>query len=360
VTTIAVPSLTDGTAYTFTVTAVNAIGGTESVQSTPVTPAVVVAAPPSGGGGGGGGFPTTTATNPTTNTGVIRIAGSDRYETAVAVSQTEFPNGKADAVVLATGDSYPDALVGTALATSKNAPLLLTTGQKLPTATADELGRVLPMGKTVYILGGTSAVPASVADQLTNLGYTVVRYGGATRFATAVQVADALGDPTTVLLATGTDFPDALSAGVAAAKVGGVVLLTDGTTLPTETSGYLSSHPGTAYAIGGPAAAADPSATAISGADRYATTEAVAAKFFTTPSTFGVATGLTFPDALAGGALLAHNGAPLLLSSPSALPTGVTSYITSVKAGATSAYVFGGTNAISTNVETAIGTAIGS
>jgi len=145
-------------------------------------------------------------------------------------------------------------LVAAPLAAAKNAPLLLTVGTSLPAVSKTELQRVLPTGGKVYILGGTGAVPATVASELTDLGYQVVRYGGADRFATAVQVADALGDPSTVLLATGTNFPDALSAGVAAAKAGGTVLLTNAATLPSATSSYLAAHGKTVYAIGGPAA----------------------------------------------------------------------------------------------------------
>src|SRR5664279_2907372 len=200
-----------------------------------------------------------------------RLSGSDRFGTAVAVSKAEFPTGGAGAVVLARGDDYPDALVGAPLAAARNAPLLLTSGSSLPAAIKAEIQRVLAPGKTVYVLGGSSAVPASIETELTGLGYVVTRYSGANRFATAVKVADALGDPGVVLLATGTNFPDALAAGVAAVKAGGVVLLTNGSTLPAETSAYLSAHPGTVYAIGGPAAAADPAATAIVGADRFDT-----------------------------------------------------------------------------------------
>ncbi len=288
----------------------------------------------------------------------VRLAGSDRYGTAVATSQAEFPSGGAGAVVLARGDAYADALVGAPLAAVKNAPLLLTTGTQLPAVTAAELQRVLATGSTVYVLGGTSAVPASVATQLTGLGYTVVRYGGATRYATAVAVADALGDPTTVLLATGLNFPDALAAGPAAAKAGGVVLLTAGSALATETSSYLNAHGTTVYAVGGPAAAADPAAVALSGSDRYATAAKVATTFFSGPTTVGVATGENFPDALSGGAFLAHLGAPLVLADTNAVPSATTSYLQSVNASVTAADLFGGSAVLSAGVQTTIGEAI--
>jgi putative cell wall-binding protein len=174
-----------------------------------------------------------------------------------------------------------------------------------------------------------------------------------------VQVADALGDPTTVLLATGTNFPDALSAGVAAAKAGGTVLLTNGATLPSATSSYLAAHGKTVYAIGGPAAQADSNATGLVGSDRYATSIAVAEKFFTGPSSVGVASGMAFPDASSGGALLAHAGMPLVLSASGSLPNPVSAYLSSVKSSVGSAYLFGGSGALAVAVQTAVGSALG-
>jgi len=290
---------------------------------------------------------------------VGRAAGADRIATAVAVSQDSFPAGNAGAVVLARADDYPDALVGGPLAAAKNAPLLLTEGSTLPAATATELKRVLVAGGTVYVLGGTSAIPASVATQLTGLGYSVVRYSGADRYATAVAVAKALGSPTTVLLATGTNFPDALAAGPAAAHVHGAILLTDGPTVPTATARYLAGAHVT-YAIGGPAAAAVPSATAILGADRYATAAAVATKFFPTSAVAGVATGASFPDALAGGAQLALMGGPLLLSSLASVPASTTNYLNADHGSLTNVYVYGGAAVLGTTVISQLTAAFGS
>jgi putative cell wall-binding protein len=278
----------------------------------------------------------------------------------VAISQTEFPTGGAGAVVLARGDNYPDALVGASLAAAKNAPVLLTVGSSIPDSTNSEVQRVLAPGGTVYILGGVASVPDSVATQLTGLGYHVVRYAGVNRYSTAVLVADSLGDPSTVLLASGTNFPDALSAGAAAAKVGGVVLLTSGSILPPETSSYLSAHATTVYAIGGPAAAAYPAATPLIGVDRYATSVAVAQRFFSSPTAVGIASGAAFPDALAGAALLAQPGAPLVLVAPTSLPTVVHDYLVSVKGSVTATDIFGGSSALSASVQTAIAAALAS
>ncbi len=53
-----------------------------------------------------------------------RIAGIDRYETAVKACRSAFPT--ASAVVVASGENFPDALAGAGLAGAYDAPLLLT------------------------------------------------------------------------------------------------------------------------------------------------------------------------------------------------------------------------------------------
>jgi putative cell wall-binding protein len=260
--------------------------------------------------------------------------------------------------VLARSDDYPDALVGIRFAAAKNAPLLFSNGGSLNTPTQAEIQRVLPAGGTVYLLGGTAAIPTSVATTLTVLGYAVQRLGGADRFDTALAVAAALGNPATVLLATGTNFPDALAAGPAAAHVDGVVLLTDGAVLPAAVRAYLNAHRGVVYAVGGPAVAADPAATALMGADRYATAVAVAALFIA-PNKLGIASGVTFADALSGGAFLAHVDGPLLLSSPTTLPSSTADYLKTVRLTVLASTLFGGPMALASTVATAVGVALG-
>jgi hypothetical protein len=280
---------------------------------------------------------------------VDRIAGSDRFATAVAVSVSTFPaTASASAVVLASGDSYPDALVGVTLTASLNAPLLLTSGATLPSVTKNEIVRVLPAGGTVYLLGGTASVPNSIASQLSALGYHATRYAGTDRFGTALAVAAALGNPTTVMLVDGSTFADALAAGPAAAHVHAAVLLTNGSSLPAVDAAYLAAHHGTVYGIGTAGHTADPAAIPVFGVGSSSSTSAaVAAKFFPAPTAVGVATSASFPDALAGGAQVAHLGGPLLLNAPGAIDNQVASYLTAHAPTITVARIYGGTSGIS-------------
>lgn len=318
-------------------------GGTLTALLPDVTIAIQ-ASSGGGGGGGGGAFG---------HPDLTRVAGADRIATSIAASQAAFPKANsARAAVLARADSFADALPGTPLAATEGGPLLLTNTTALPAATVDELNRVLPLGDTIYLLGGTSAISANVQTQLTSMGYSVTRLAGADRFATAVAVAGALNNPTTVFEADGTNFPDALSAGSAAAQQGAAVLLTSGGAQSAATAGYLSAHPSVRYAVGGPAAKADPGATPLVGADRFATSVLVATKFFNAPLSVGLASGMNFPDALSGGAVTANHGGPILLvPSSGTVPAGSTSYLTKTAAvSASSAWLFGGTASVNDSV----------
>lgn len=288
----------------------------------------------------------------------LRVSGADRIATAIASSENQyFASQSARAVVLTRADDFPDALAGTPLAAKVGGPLLLTSRNGLDAAVKAEILRVAPLGSSVYILGGPSAVSSDVDKAVTTLGDVPTRVYGADRFATAVAIADQLGDPSTVFEATGLNFPDALAAGPAAVVTGGAILLTAGPKQSPATAAYLATHSaGPRYALGGPAAAADPSAQAFIGTDRYDTAAQVADQFFPTAATIGVATGTAFPDALAAGYSLGAKQAPLLLvPSAGALPSPVITEMLFDFATERDAVVFGGTTAVSDGVAGQVG-----
>ncbi|HUQ40255.1 MAG TPA: cell wall-binding repeat-containing protein [Acidimicrobiales bacterium] len=303
---------------------------------------------------------TTYSSGPVKISPVERIAGADRISTAIAAADAAFAPDTAGAVVLARHDNFPDALAGTPLAGAKDAPLLLTPPSGLDGRVETAVRRLLPAGRTVYLLGGEGALSASVADRVRAMGYAVVRFSGADRYETAARIAEGIGTVGDVFLTTGTNFPDALGAGAAAAKVKGALVLTNGTTVPPATSAYLAGRPGVRrWAVGAPAAQADPTATAISGANRYDTSALVAERFFTNPRTAGVASGANFPDALAGGSHAAKLGGPLVLSPPEGLTTRVRDYLAANRASIVTAYLYGGPAALSDNVLQGVESAVG-
>ena len=300
----------------------------------------------------------------------VRIFGPDAIATSLWISSSEYPvDGSAQAVVLARSDFFSDALAGGPLAVSVHAPLLITPGTPvsgvIDPRVLTEIERVLPAGQTVYVLGGPQALPTSIEGTLQDAGYNVVRLAGKNLFGTATAIADQLGNPDTVFEATGTNFADALSAVPAAVQAGGAILLTDGPQQAPETAAYLALHPANSrFAIGGPlaAAGADPSAVPVWGQDLYDTSAAVATTFFPSATTFGIATGASYEDALSGGVFMStdHHVGPMLLVAPEVpLPDAIEQYLHAYVWG-TRGYVFGGPLAVSNAVFDAVTAAINS
>ena len=251
----------------------------------------------------------------------VRIAGSNRYETAVQVSETGWPEGAA-AVVLASGLNFPDALAGVPLAHHLGAPVLLNPRESIHTATRKELERLNP--EQVIILGGTAAISGNVEEELSNMGLAVERIGGSNRFETAALIADRLSelvDFESVFIAGGSNFPDALAAASYAAFQGVPVLLSGSDSLPESTALAIESLGIESTVVaGGPGAIKDsvlfslPNPARIYGADRYQTALQLAAEYLPGDADkIYFATGLDFPDALAGSVLAAGKKSGILL-----------------------------------------------
>jgi len=170
--------------------------------------------------------------------GAMRVSGADRYETAAAISAAFFPS--AVSVLVASGANFPDALAGGPAAAQLDAPLLLVRPNEVPAATRAELQRLGPV--QIFVLGGTGAVSEAVKAELSLLASQGAwRIGGADRYATAAAIADAVfQSSSSVMLASGANFPDALSGGPAAARLGGPLLLVQGSVMPQSTRAALA------------------------------------------------------------------------------------------------------------------------
>jgi putative cell wall-binding protein len=162
---------------------------------------------------------------------VKRIGGDNRYETAAYVAK-EIPSTKA---VVANGKNFPDALAVAPYASKNSIPILLTEKDSLPDATKKAL-----TGKAnTIIVGATGAVSESIENQLPS----PVRYGGINRYETAKLIVEnlALGK-NTGYVATGKNFPDALSGSVLAAKNNSPILLVSDNSIPSPTKSLLMGY----------------------------------------------------------------------------------------------------------------------
>ncbi|MFI6583687.1 cell wall-binding repeat-containing protein [Embleya sp. NPDC050493] len=304
------------------------------------------------------------AWQPTRKNTVNRVGGRTAVETATAASAELWADkgvadGRlpADAVVLTRNDYYGDGLVGVPLAAAKKGPLLLTDRNSLSASAETEIRRILPAGKTVYLLGDSTALFEPVAARVRALGYNAVWLGGRTQYETAIAIADATNpNPKNILFATGLEYYDALSAGPAAASNDAVVLLTDGNRLPSSVQAYLSRHPNAdVFGIGDPAAEAlyldgDRDYYSISGRTAIETATETAKQMFYPPTGAGVATMRSFHDAMSGGAVMASIHAPILLSDPDRLNWATQDYLRGNSASVNYALILGDEGALSSSV----------
>ncbi|QBE49428.1 cell wall-binding repeat-containing protein [Leucobacter triazinivorans] len=259
-----------------------------------------------------------------------RVAGVDRYATAVAVSRQTY--GSASTVVLARGDDFADALSAGPLAAALDAPILLAKpdGRLTP----DTVAEIARLGATKALpVGGTGAIPDAIAGELPpGVSLDPHRPQGSNRYETSVAVAERLeaelgGTPRDTFAATGRDFADAIAAVPAAVMTKRAIVLYDDTAAARTAKAYLEAR--SVDALGGPALTALRAAglqptRSIVGSDRFDTAEQIGLTYFGKTAYAYIAPGMDFPDGLAAGVLAGRTGSPLLLSRPTALTSPTT------------------------------------
>ncbi|MBN2404076.1 MAG: cell wall-binding repeat-containing protein [Coriobacteriia bacterium] len=178
---------------------------------------------------------------------VTRIGGRDRYETAALIAEHVIANSEFEGnVFIARGDQFADALAASPVAYANRMPILLVGPQMLPTSTVEVLYDYDVSGAAV--LGANEAVDVRVESGIQlSLGVPTERIGGRDRYETAALIArwasDAgLAEFSTVGVATGQDFPDALCGGPGIGTRGGVLLLTAPDALSPAAASELTDH----------------------------------------------------------------------------------------------------------------------
>lgn len=311
------------------------------------------------------------------------MAGADRYATALEISRHTYGSGSRDAVVLATGRNYPDALSAAALAGAADAPILLVDGKAASVSDPVRLEiERLTAGRpsvTVYIMGGTNAVSRGVEDSLVRglPGARMVRVAGATRYDTAVEAARRVraitGQPLErAFIVSGRDHADALLAGPVAFAKRWPVLLHDGTAAGDRRIMDVADEVRvvSAFVVGTEAAVPAGSVAALDdhfagdveriadAAEPYARSVQVAEwsvrEGYASWSTVGIASGERFPDALVAAPCVGRCGAPLLLTRPTTLEQATAGALAANKSSVTAIKYFGGPLAVSHDVRSQI------
>ena len=258
---------------------------------------------------------------------VKRIAGDDRYHTSLRVGRELKKVMKVkdfNAVVVANGDNYADALSGAYLAKVKNAPLILVNENNMEQAKKfiydhlNKRSRKWQAKSQVYLLGGERVVPEAMKTELEEY-FDIKRIAGSDRFETNLKILKEAnvrsGD---LLVCSGVGYADSL----AASASGKPIMLVDDMLSDEQKKLIKSLDSGNVTIIGGYKSVNSNIENAcksltptirIYGEDRYKTSLAIAKHFFKNSKSAVFAYGDNFPDGLCGGVLAEKMNAPLLL-----------------------------------------------
>jgi putative cell wall-binding protein len=324
---------------------------------------------------------------PPTDESWKRLSGDNRYDTMAAIVSEAFSASDTDAVIVATGENFPDALAASGLAGIADAPVVLTEGGALSEQAQSTIEALEPT--TVYIAGGTGSVSAAVEESLKALvddPTQVIRSAGSDRYSTALDIyakgKEAGTWGTTAIIASGDNYADARSVSPYSFAEKAPIFLADPTagldaaTIATLSAALEAGEITHIIIAGGPGSVPDvikvqlgytvgnfTTFTRLYGASRYDTSVAVANFAASNSEALGfhqiaAATGENFPDALAGGAFAGRVGTVLLLVSDDATGrVGIDSVVGANAAAIGFGHVLGGVGTVSPALQTALETA---
>lgn len=273
---------------------------------------------------------------------VKRLAGDDRYETAIKISKDNFKS--ADTVVLASGTNSADALAASSLATSKSAPILLTKRNEIGKNVFDEIKRL--NANNVIVVGGKVSISEKVVSDLKNKNITVKRLAGDNRYETSYEIAKELlksNKAKEAIIVNGFKNVDALSVSSLATKENLPILLNDGNRLSKDIKNIVGdSNIKKMYIIGGRASLPrkiednikdlNIEFERLAGEDRYETSSKIAKYAYSSSDKVILASGENSIDALAAGVLTKMEKAPMLLVQKRRIPKSISNRIEESKA----------------------------
>lgn len=266
-----------------------------------------------------------TGTNTTQGVNLRRVFGGDRFITATSIAKTYMETAKRsklNAIIVACGINFPDALSGSFLARTKKAPIIVWSESKNAFVQSFIKSNVKPGGK-VYILGGTLAVSDKIKNGM--VGYSFERLSDTSRFGTNLKIltkCSYYNDE--MLVCDGTDPGKGINA-LIASGTGQPVLLVKKGGLTEDQKAWLRVNDSllNRFTIIGNTDSVDGivekdlkaygSVKRIKAKDADEMSVNVAKAYFNNPTEVAIATSKNFPDGLCGGPLAIESKMPILL-----------------------------------------------
>lgn len=271
---------------------------------------------------------------------VTRIAGKDRIGTSLEISKAMF--NESDNVVLASGFNFADALSAGQLAAALNAPLILS-DENMDDMVKEEIANLKP--KNMYIVGGENALGSNIEGSVKSAvnDINIERLKGNNRYETSVKVMEKTKefvDAEYLLIASGKNFPDALSATSFMADHKALMVLSDGNSYPKSDLQEI--------AIGGVNQLPLNGFTGerIAGNDRYQTALAIARRSFENNENAILANSKVFADSLSAVSVAKNYKAPIILTDNENLTQSTKSYLENMN----SVTIIGGEKSVSSNI----------
>ncbi|MDU3065139.1 MAG: cell wall-binding protein Cwp26, partial [Clostridioides difficile] len=236
------------------------------------------------------------------------IKGADKYETAGIIADKQ---NYTTAILINADSTMADGLSASGLAGAINAPILLTKKNNIPNATLKRLEKA----KKVYIIGGENSIDKYTETVLKGKGIEIKRLQGSDRIKTSYNVAKEINSINKVNKVILTNAfkgePDAMSAAPVAVRDKAAIVLTDGKSVPFNTTGVES------YVIGGTSSmndkiVKDTNSTRLGGTDRYDTNKKIINKFYSGVKEFYIASGTDLVYALVGSTVAKNNAIVLV------------------------------------------------
>ena len=293
-----------------------------------------------------------------TNENVKRISGVDREQTAIEVSKKMFKDGT-NKVVLANKNNYSDVLTAAPFAKANNASLLYISSNSISKEVMSEIARL--KAKEITIIGGEKSVNEGLKKELEKRNFKVDRLSGADRYKTSAQIAAKLidGKTTTLEIASGENYADALSLNNAAEKDKAPILLVRVNAIDKSVEDVIKSSKASLINIAGGEKSVSENTKAnikkiskatvnrMGGADRYETS-ILLAKYSGAKEVVVVASGENFADALVAAPFSAKQNGAILLTNKDKLGQNAEQFIKDTKFN--KSYVIGGEKSVSEDV----------